>query len=354
MEHIAGLGDDVAGLSDAQSIAAIAELDREHPDALLLIETSPLSRAGDPLQAVDMAKLKDATQVSAWVGKANPLSNAHVQWEVIDEAAEAAWHVDEAITTGDIQSLDRVDRFTAPSAASPAGLEMKAAEIIQQRRSAVAFDGRTAITAEAFYNLLNRLLPRPGIAPWDAWPWPAHVHCAIFVHRVTGLPPGLYMLERSATVDDRLRSSLRPEFLWQHPGGCPEHLPLFKLIQGDFRESAQMVSCHQGIAGDGAFSLGMIADFGQSIRDRGAWWYRRLFWEAGMVGQVLYLEAEVAGVRGTGIGCYFDDAVHKMLGLDGDRFQSLYHFTVGGPVEDDRLMTLPAYFHLDKAQLETS
>ena len=61
---------------------------------------------------------------------------------------------------------------------------------------------------------------------------------------------------------------------------------------------------------------------------------------------MLYLEAEAAGVRGTGIGCYFDDAVHKLLGLDGDRFQSLYHFTVGSPVEDPRLMTLPAYFHL--------
>jgi len=27
----------------------------------------------------------------------------------------------------------------------------------------------------------------------------------------------------------------------------------------------------------------------------------KLFWEAGLLGQVLYLEAEAAGVRGTGI-----------------------------------------------------
>jgi len=26
--------------------------------------------------------------------------------------------------------------------------------------------------------------------------------------------------------------------------------------------------------------------------------------------------------------------------------QSLYHFTIGGPVEDRRLMTLPPYRHL--------
>ncbi|MGR9053408.1 MAG: nitroreductase, partial [Gammaproteobacteria bacterium] len=60
----------------------------------------------------------------------------------------------------------------------------------------------------------------------------------------------------------------------------------------------------------------------------------------------LYLEAEAAGVRGTGIGCYFDDGVHEVLGLQDDAFQSLYHFTVGEPLEDTRLQTLPAYRHL--------
>jgi hypothetical protein len=62
-----------------------------------------------------------------------------------------------------------------------------------------------------------------------------------------------------------------------------------------------------------------------------------------VLGQVLYLEAEAAGVRGTGIGCFFDDAMHALLGLEGDAFQSLYHFTVGGPVEDPRLATLAPY-----------
>ncbi|MGZ8193672.1 MAG: nitroreductase, partial [Methylobacter sp.] len=68
--------------------------------------------------------------------------------------------------------------------------------------------------------------------------------------------------------------------------------------------------------------------------------------ECGLIGQVLYLEAEAAGIRGTGIGCYFDDSVHEILGIQGHEFQSLYHFTVGKPVEDKRLQTLPAYAHL--------
>jgi hypothetical protein len=73
-------------------------------------------------------------------------------------------------------------------------------------------------------------------------------------------------------------------------------------------------SCDQDIAGDGAFSLGMIADYMDSLVTYGAAFYRNLFWEAGLVGQVLYLEAEEASIRSTGIGCYFDDPVHEVFG----------------------------------------
>jgi nitroreductase len=106
-----------------------------------------------------------------------------------------------------------------------------------------------------------------------------------------------------------------------------------------------MVSCHQDIAGSGAFSLGMIAQFKAPITDE-PFRYRHLFWESGMIGQVLYLAAEAHGARGTGIGCFFDDAVHEILGLKDNQYQSLYHFTIGRPVEDPRLTTYPPYHHL--------
>ena len=42
----------------------------------------------------------------------------------------------------------------------------------------------------------------------------------------------------------------------------------------------------------------------------------------------------------------------RVLGLEDDandgKWQSLYHFTVGGAVEDDRLATLGAYHHLEE------
>ncbi len=113
----------------------------------------------------------------------------------------------------------------------------------------------------------------------------------------------------------------------------PKQLPLYHLYSGDCRQIAKTISCHQPIASDSAFSLGMVAEFGETI-EAAPWLYRRLFWECGLIGQVLYLEAEAAGIRGTGIGCYFDDSVHEILGFKDDKFQSLYHFTVGKPLED--------------------
>ena len=105
------------------------------------------------------------------------------------------------------------------------------------------------------------------------------------------------------------------------------------------------VSCHQEIAGESVFSLGMLAVFADTI-GTAPYRYRHLFWETGMIGQVLYLEAEAHGVRGTGIGCFFDDAVHEIMGIRDNQFQSLYHFTVGKPIEDPRLATFPPYAHL--------
>ena len=104
------------------------------------------------------------------------------------------------------------------------------------------------------------------------------------------------------------------------------------------------LSCGQEIARDSAFALGMIAEFDERLETFGPWFYKRLFWETGILGQVLYLEAEAAGIRSTGIGCFFDDPVHRVLGFHPQtKWQSLYHFTVGGPIDDDRLTTLPPY-----------
>ncbi len=164
------------------------------------------------------------------------------------------------------------------------------------------------------------------------------------MHRVEGLDPGLYLLLRDPDRRDLWRAAADPAFAWTRADGCPDALDLSLLRAGDGRMSAAAIACGQAIAADGCFALAMLAD----LRDLpGApWLYRRLFWETGAIGQTLYLEAEALGIAATGIGCFFDDRMHAMLGLQGRALQSLYHFTVGGRVDDERLQTRDAYFHL--------
>jgi nitroreductase len=184
-------------------------------------------------------------------------------------------------------------------------------------------------------------MPRPA-PPWDVWDFSPRLHPVLFVHRVEGLAPGLYVLVRDAAAEDRLRRAMNPGFTWTRPAGCPEHLPFFQLAAAACGPIAKAINCHQAIAADSTFALGMVSEFEPTVTAT-PWRYRQLHWEAGLLGQVLYLEAERRGLRGTGIGCYFDDQFHGLLGLSGTDFQSLYHFTVGCPVTDTRILTLPPY-----------
>jgi SagB-type dehydrogenase family enzyme len=326
------------GLDRDGDTAGLDPADRERAVAAVLVGPTPLRP-----QERDWSPLAGVLREGAWSGRANPLSAAHVAWPVLDDVAVAtrkpATATTEAIAAENL-------RFPAPRVAG----RVAAATLIRQRRSALDLDGRTSIPASTFFAMLDRLLARPGVPPWDVLPWAPRIHLGVFVHRVEGLAPGLYAFERSAAVHARLRAATRARFRWERPPGCPDPLPLFLLAERDLRDVARIAGCHQEIAADGAFSLAMIARFGGVLRARGPWWYRYLHWEAGVIGQVLYLEAEAAGVRGTGMGCYFDGVVHELLGLTDHQFQDLYHFTAGGPVEDRRLTSLPPYGHLPRAE----
>jgi SagB-type dehydrogenase family enzyme len=323
---------DIAGLLGLDRNEDLAGAEPEAPDLLCRIDVG----AAEPLPDIDA--LVAAARNGAWKGTANRLSRRHLyQWPVIEEIHAAAEKPRTAA-----QSAAELE--TAPP--WPSACELSAPDIIRQRRSAQAFDGVTAIGAKALFRMLDATLPRAGTPPFDAFPWPPRVHLALFVHRVTGLPPGLYLFCRTEAAAERLHCIKKEDYGWEPAEQCPDHFRLFRLIRADTRQAARALSCHQDIASDGAFSLGMLAEFDVVLKEQGPWAYRRLFWETGLIGQALYLEAEAAGVRGTGIGCFFDDPMHELLGLSGTEFQNLYHFTVGGPIVDTRLETLPPYGHL--------
>ena len=324
---------------DAQ-LAALLGLDRAEDFARAEPEIPELLVRVIVGEAAAKPLLPAAATASEWFGRPNRLSDSHVEWPAIDEAIKASARG----TTGEESSTagERVD-WPPPS---PPVCNHSAAQLIRQRRSAVDFDGVTHITREKFLSILDATLPRAAAPPFDTWPFAPRLHLILFVHRVTGLDPGLYLWLRAPADAAALRQAFHAKFKWEVAMDSATSAPLYRLGGGDLRDFARTLSCQQDIAADGAFSLGMLAWFEPVLRECGAAAYRELFWEAGMIGQALYLAAEAAGMRGTGIGCYFDDILHRTLGLTGHDWQSVYHFTVGFPVEDVRLRTAPPYAHL--------
>jgi len=327
---------EVAGLLGVDRTADFHDAEAECPDLIATVVTGPPSGVQPNFRKEVIAGVRS----SRWTGHANRLSPGHVDWAEVATVEGAT-----------------VKPSTAPPPL-PAGPAIgtcapgqqrdvpRAATIIRQRRSATSMDARSGLSLDIFFNMLARTLPERPHPPWTALDFPARIHLCLFVHRIDGLAPGLYVLLRDEARLDAFRSACHGGFAWERLESSG--MPLYALAYGDCREAATQASCFQEIAGDSAFSLGMVADFARTLVEDGAWAYRRLFWETGLIGQVLYLEAEAAGVRATGIGCYFDDIVHQLLGinLSRDAWQSLYHFTVGGALDDDRLITLPAYDHL--------
>jgi SagB-type dehydrogenase family enzyme len=326
---------DVAALLGIDRDADAGGAERETPACLAVVTP------GDPalVRARPAAPLVAALRAGEWCGTANLLSRGHVDWPVIDDVARAAAYPGRDETRDPEPVVAEVRDTDVPGADTAQGAKHgvpSARAIILQRRSAVAFDPREHLPLAPFLSMLHRV--RPSGPPWDVIDWPPAVHLVLFVHRVEGLVPGIYVYLRDPGAEAELRAAMRPEFLWE-----PLHGDLRLLVPTDVTWVANRLSCDQDIAGEAFFSLGMLARFEPLLAEQGDWVYRRLFWECGLIGQVLYLEAEAAGVRGTGVGCFYDDPVHETLGLDGHGWQSLYHFCVGAPIEDTRLETTPGY-----------
>ncbi len=328
--------------------------EREEPACLIAVVpgAAPEAARASAIVARAAQVLAEAAGRAAWSGRANRLSSDRAQWDWIDAAAEASRDIGRRHGPAEPRRPRPARRRRGP-VPRPPDLRCRARPAAAQR----GVDGRQDRDGP------RRLRPpaAPG-PPFDAFPWTPRIHLALFVHRVEGLEPGLYALPRTAAGMGVLRGAFNQDFAWLRPPGVPDDLPFFLLDHADCGRIARQLSCGQDIAADGCFSLGMLAEFDAALGEGGPAAYRRLFWEAGAVGQALYLEAEAAGLRGTGIGCYFDDGVHQLLGLGGGSetrshgdvnprlagfgagpLQSLYHFTVGGPVEDNRLTTQPGY-----------
>jgi hypothetical protein len=187
-----------------------------------------------------------------WVGKANALSKDHVVWDVIYRTAEQ------------VKKHGPVPGewfFVMPWQKSPAlsnepYKELTVQEVVRRRRSAVDMDGVHVMGRDTFYQMLMHCLPSGEVGsgerqghqsalPFRVLPWEAEVHAALFVHRISGLPRGMYFLVRNEEHFDALQHAMRQDFEWVKPEGCPDGLPLYRLMRGDCQKFAMQVSCFQ-------------------------------------------------------------------------------------------------------------
>jgi SagB-type dehydrogenase family enzyme len=106
---------------------------------------------------------------------------------------------------------------------------------------------------------------------------------------------------------------------------------------GDQRVAAASLSLGQDLAGNACVAFSMIGDFERGTRVYGDRGYRYVHFEAGAIGQRLYLAAEACGIGATGIGAFYDEEVRRYLNLRPEARQVVYHFAIGCPVPDPRL-----------------
>ena len=139
-----------------------------------------------------------------------------------------------------------------------------------------------------------------------------YIQLYLYVHRVDQLVPGVYRY----WADDGSLELVKP---------------------GDQRVMAAALSLGQELAGNACVAFSMIADLERAARVHGNRGYRYAHYEAGAMGQRLYVAAEAMGFQSTGIGAFFDDDVNRYLEIDRSQGQVIYHFAIGHAVRDPRL-----------------
>jgi SagB-type dehydrogenase family enzyme len=182
-------------------------------------------------------------------------------------------------------------------------------EVARTRRSALDFQGGMRSMSLAELSAILAQAARPLSADFARTRF---IQLYLYAHRVDGLQPGVYKF-------------------W------PECAELEQVKSGDQRLVAAALSLGQQLAGNACLTFSMIGDLDRATATYGDRGYRYVHFEAGAIGQRLYLAAEALGFGATGIGAFYDDEVHRHLNLRPKHGQVVYHFAIGYPVPDPRI-----------------
>ena len=173
------------------------------------------------------------------------------------------------------------------------------AAVVRRRRSALDFEARTPPMERGEMEQLLDFATRDWRSDWrgnfggektDTEKRVDFVALYLYVHRVRGCEPGVYRWDQ-------------------------QNKKLEQLHRGNVQRVAAFLSLEQPLAGNSCFTVSMIADLGEAARVFGNRGYRYVYFEAGAIGQRLYVGAEALGWNATGIGAFYDDDVHRYLGF---------------------------------------
>jgi SagB-type dehydrogenase family enzyme len=171
--------------------------------------------------------------------------------------------------------------------------------IARRRRSALDFDARTPPMGRSEVEQLLDFATRDWPADWRGnfggetaavVKGADFVTLYLYVHRVRDCEPGVYRWDGSSRK-------------------------LEQLHRGNVERVAAYLSLEQALAGNACFAVSMVADLAKAAQTFGNRGYRYVHFEAGAIGQRLYLGAEALSWNATGIGAFYDDDVHRYLGF---------------------------------------
>lgn len=214
-------------------------------------------------------------------------------------------------------------------------------KILRSIKPAEQFDATASLSREDFFAILDKTLVRSDRYPFDGFTVSPKVHLLLFVHRVRDLNPGLYLLSRDEKSNVVLRHQLAKDFDWKPEGGP---VNFFQLQLGDFRQVTSTLWNQSELGESAIFHVMMLADFDKSVR-LNLPSYPHIFWESGMIAQVLSTEATALNHRTHHLAHFIDEQCHLMLGLRADQFRCTYLSSYGQPAES-KTVYKPPYYHL--------
>lgn len=348
------------GFNHEHYVENLRREEQESSDCLLFVYSGVVTNATiqkwtNALLSLDKNQNNEKTDSNLFLGSPNRLGGrSPYKWPIIEKIRSATEclivNADNSLSA---RILNSPTEFFKNTDASLNISDKSFSQVALSRRSAQRFD-KSELSLDDFIALLDALViyDQPILNNADKHGSQFNLDFIFLVHNVQGLVPGVYSLGDSSDTLLRLQNSQDNEPLNTNVLDHSERTelntkyPLQLLKSLDCRKLAARMCCQQAIASDCAFTVGFLAPLMSVLQARQGLGYKQLYWQAGALAQQIYYTATARNLAATGIGCFFDDPFHELLGLKGFDRQFVYQMAVGKPIVDHRITSFSGYHHL--------